>query len=88
MTTSLVPRLREQLSQHRLPPEALCFEIAEAAALANFAHTVRFISEIRTTGCGVALDDFGNGVLSFAYLKALAGRFPQDRRALCAGSGR
>jgi len=68
----LVPRLREQLSQHRLPPQALCFEIAEAAALANFAQTVRFISEMRTTGCGVALDDFGNGVLSFAYLKALA----------------
>ncbi|HWN17769.1 MAG TPA: EAL domain-containing protein [Gemmatimonadales bacterium] len=69
---SLVPRLREQLSQHRLPAQALCFEIAEASALANFAHTVRFISEIRTTGCGVALDDFGNGVLSFSYLKALA----------------
>jgi diguanylate cyclase (GGDEF)-like protein/PAS domain S-box-containing protein len=69
---SLVPRLREHLSQHRLPPEALCFEIAEAAALANFAQTVRFISEIRTTGCGVALDDFGNGVHAFAYLKALA----------------
>ncbi|MEO8090785.1 MAG: EAL domain-containing protein, partial [Gemmatimonadales bacterium] len=69
---NLVPRLREQLSQHRLPPQTLCFEIAEAAALSNFAHTVRFISEIRMTGCGVALDDFGNGVLSFAYLKALA----------------
>ena len=69
---NLVPRLRELLTQHRLPPKALCFEIAEAAALANFAQTVRFISEIRTAGCGVALDDFGNGVLSFAYLKALA----------------
>jgi EAL domain-containing protein (putative c-di-GMP-specific phosphodiesterase class I) len=69
---SLVPRLREHLSQHLLPPEALCFEIAEAAALANFAQTVRFISEIRATGCGVALDDFGNGVHAFAYLKALA----------------
>jgi diguanylate cyclase (GGDEF)-like protein/PAS domain S-box-containing protein len=69
---SLVPHLREQLAQHRLPPKALCFEIAEAAALANFAQTVRFISEIRTTGCGVALDDFGSGLHSFAYLKALA----------------
>jgi diguanylate cyclase (GGDEF)-like protein/PAS domain S-box-containing protein len=69
---SLVPRLREQLSQHRLPPKALCFEIAEGTALANFAQTVRFISEIRTAGCGVALDDFGSGVHSFAYLKALA----------------
>jgi EAL domain-containing protein (putative c-di-GMP-specific phosphodiesterase class I) len=69
---SLIPGLREHLSQQRLPPEALCFEIAEAAALANFAQTVRFISEIRATGCGVALDDFGNGVHAFAYLKALS----------------
>jgi len=68
----LVRTVREQLAQHRLPPETLCFEIAEAAALANFAQTVRFISEIRTTGCGVALDDFGHGVHSLAYLKALA----------------
>ena len=68
----LIPRLRAQLSQQHLPPQALCFEIAEASALANFAQTVRFISEIRTTGCGVALDDFGNGVHSFAYLKALS----------------
>jgi diguanylate cyclase (GGDEF)-like protein/PAS domain S-box-containing protein len=69
---SLVPRLQEQLSQHRLPPAALCFEIAEAAALANFAQTVRCISELRRTGCEVALDDFGSGLHSFAYLKALA----------------
>jgi diguanylate cyclase (GGDEF)-like protein/PAS domain S-box-containing protein len=68
---SLVPRLREYLTQHRLPPEALCFEIAEAAALANFAQTVRFISEIRSIGCGLALDDFGNGLHAFTYLKAL-----------------
>jgi diguanylate cyclase (GGDEF)-like protein/PAS domain S-box-containing protein len=69
---SLVPRLREHLAENRLPPEALCFEIAELAALANFAQTVRFISELRSTGCGIALDDFGNGVHAFAYLKALA----------------
>jgi diguanylate cyclase (GGDEF)-like protein/PAS domain S-box-containing protein len=69
---SLVPHLREQLAQHRLPAQALCFEIAEAAVLANFAQTVRFISEIRKTGCGVALDDFGSGLHSFAYLKALS----------------
>jgi diguanylate cyclase (GGDEF)-like protein len=69
---SLVPRLREHLTQQRLPPEALCFEIAEAAALANFSQTVRFISEIRTIGCGIALDDFGSGVHAFTYLKALA----------------
>src|SRR5438874_2014573 len=37
----LIPAVREYLTQHRLPPEALCFEIAEAAALGNFAQLVR-----------------------------------------------
>src|SRR5437762_2414728 len=68
----LVPAVREYLNQHRLPPEALCFEIAEAAALGNFAQLVRLISEIRTTGCGVGLDNFGNSLASFAHLKALS----------------
>ena len=67
----LVPAVREVLTQHRLPPDALCFEIAEAAALGNFAQLVRLISEIRATGCGVGLDDFGSGLTSFAHLKAL-----------------
>src|SRR5256714_13035446 len=68
----LIPAVREYLTQHRLPPEALCFEIAEAAALGNFAQLVRLISEIRTTGCGVGLDNFGNSLASFAHLKALS----------------
>ncbi|HEY6208863.1 MAG TPA: EAL domain-containing protein [Gemmatimonadales bacterium] len=68
----LVPAVREYLAQHRLPPEALCFEITEAAALGNFAQLVRLIAEIRTTGCGVGLDNFGNSLASFAHLKALS----------------
>jgi len=68
----LVPAVREYLTQQRLPPDALCFEIAEAAALGNYAQLVRFISEIRATGCGVGLDDFGNSLTSFAYRKALS----------------
>jgi diguanylate cyclase (GGDEF)-like protein len=68
----LVPAVREYLTQHRLPPEALCFEIAEAAALGSFAQLVRLISEIRAAGCGVGLDNFGNSLASFAHLKALS----------------
>jgi len=67
----LVPAVRQYLTQHQLPPEALCFEVAEAAALGNFAKLARLISEIRAAGCGVGLDDFGSGLTSFAYLKAL-----------------
>ena len=68
----LVPAVREYLGQHQLPPGALCFEITEAAALGNFAQLVRLIAEIRATGCGVGLDDFGNSLASFAHLKALS----------------
>jgi diguanylate cyclase (GGDEF)-like protein/PAS domain S-box-containing protein len=68
---SLVLLLEQQLALHGIPSEALCFEIAETAALGNLARTVRFFSQIRTAGCGVALEDFGSGVTSFAYLKTL-----------------
>ena len=32
---------------------------------------MRFISRMRETGCGVALEDFGNGLTSFVKLEAL-----------------
>ncbi len=67
----LVPAVREYLAQHRLPPDALCFEISEAAALGNFAETVRLISEVQTIGCGIGLDNFGNSLASLARLKTL-----------------
>jgi diguanylate cyclase (GGDEF)-like protein/PAS domain S-box-containing protein len=67
----LVPVVRELLAEHRLPPDALCFEITEAAALGSFAQLVRLISELREVGCGIGLDDFGSGLTSFAHLKAL-----------------
>jgi diguanylate cyclase (GGDEF)-like protein len=67
----LVPAVQNALTEHGLPARALSFEIAEAAALGNFAQLVRLIAELRHMGCGVGLDDFGNGLSSFAHLKAL-----------------
>lgn len=67
----LIPEVLECLTQHRLAPETISFEIAEVAALGNFAQLVRLISEIRAVGCGVGLDDFGGALNSFTHLKAL-----------------
>src|SRR5258706_98454 len=67
----LVPVVRETLAEHGLPPEALCFEISEAAALGNFAEMVRLISEAQAMGSGIGLDNFGNSLASLAHLKAL-----------------
>ncbi len=71
----LLPVLEQQLAKHGVPPEALCFEISEAAALANPSRTLRFLSGIRMAGCSAALEDFSNGLCSFTYVKTLPVNF-------------
>lgn len=66
--TQLITNL---VQRHRLPPKSLCFEITETAAVADLAATSHFIRTMRLLGCEFALDDFGIGVSSFAYLKNL-----------------
>jgi diguanylate cyclase (GGDEF)-like protein/PAS domain S-box-containing protein len=63
--------LLDQLRRADVPPERLCFEITETAAVANFRQAAALITELRQLGCKVALDDFGAGMSSFGYLKNL-----------------
>jgi len=68
---TMLSYLREQLARHNLPPETLCFEITETAAVANLALAAQFIRELKALGCWFALDDFGSGMSSFGYLHSL-----------------
>lgn len=60
-----------KLSDGKLPPEKICFEITETAAITNTKRACLFMNNIKALGCKFALDDFGSGHSSYAYIKEL-----------------
>ncbi len=67
----LVSSLQQRLAESGLPPDALTIEVTESAVMQDSAVSRRVLQEIRTIGCGIALDDFGVGYSSLARLRDL-----------------
>ena len=61
----------DEIRQMGVPPENICFEITETAAISNIDEATAFMHGLRKIGCRFALDDFGAGLSSFGYLKVL-----------------
>lgn len=68
---SVYDLIAERLAATKLDPAALTFEVTETAAIADMAMAQAFLAELQRLGCKTALDDFGVGLSSFAYLQDL-----------------
>ena len=68
----MLERIETLLDTWPVTPGCLCFEITETAAIGHLAQAETFIRTLRARGCQVALDDFGAGMSSFAYLRQLS----------------
>ncbi|OEC33158.1 diguanylate cyclase (GGDEF) domain-containing protein [Pseudomonas cuatrocienegasensis] len=64
-------QLSTQLHEYGLPPAKLCIEVTEMVALGELGVSSRWIKQLRSQGLKVALDDFGSGFASYAYLRHL-----------------
>jgi diguanylate cyclase (GGDEF)-like protein/PAS domain S-box-containing protein len=68
---SFIDFLRQLLTRFNLPRGLLCFEVTETTAISNLTKAAHLMRELKGMGCRFALDDFGIGMSSFAYLKYL-----------------
>jgi diguanylate cyclase (GGDEF)-like protein len=67
----LPQRIEELLSVHGVAPDMILLEITESAAMARPEAAVRVLRRVADLGIDLAIDDFGVGQSSFAYLRRL-----------------
>jgi len=70
-TAGFATRVRELIDASQIEADLVRFEITEAAAVADPDGVAGFMDELAERGCRFALDNFGKGRSSFAFLKRL-----------------
>jgi len=69
--STMYDSITEALDMYSVDPRLVMFEITETVAIANMTAALDLLNRLRSLGCKTALDDFGVGYSSFAYLKDL-----------------
>ncbi|HRQ63763.1 MAG TPA: EAL domain-containing protein [Xanthomonadaceae bacterium] len=70
-SNDLVEFITSRVVKHDVDPERLVFEITESHSIRDVEGVRRLVSGLRELGCRIAVDDFGTGFSTFAYLKQL-----------------
>jgi diguanylate cyclase (GGDEF)-like protein len=66
-----LPFIRRQFEDNQVPYASICFEVTETAAVSDLGRARSFMAGLRSLGSSFAVDDFGAGFASYAYLKQL-----------------
>jgi diguanylate cyclase (GGDEF)-like protein len=70
-----LPYVKRRFSEARVPYASLCFEVTETRALSDLGRARTFMQELCDLGASFAVDDFGTGFASYAYLRSLPIRY-------------
>ncbi len=63
--------VKARIHAHGLPEGSVCLEITETAAVSNLNRAIQLMAALHEQGLLFALDDFGSGLTSFSYLRAM-----------------
>ncbi len=72
---SIIKIIEKALEESSVSPSRLIFEITESNAISHMHKATQFLQYLRDLGCKTALDDYGAGYSSYAYLKDLPADF-------------
>ena len=68
---TLPDRFTALLKRHRCAAQWITLEITESAVLDDPAHAIENLEQLHALGCRLAIDDYGTGYSSLAYLRRL-----------------
>ena len=68
---TLAEEVRQALAEFGLPASALCLELTETTIMGDEERTMAVLEQLRAVGTTIAVDDFGVGYSSLAYLAKL-----------------
>ncbi|HTO79851.1 MAG TPA: EAL domain-containing protein, partial [Methylocystis sp.] len=74
LSQDLLKNVKSALMRNEIARASLKLELSEAAVMENPEYSAQMLARLKELGAGLALDDFGSGYSSLAYLQ----RFPFD----------